>query len=432
LRSHGYAADRRRITIRGADGTETVRVWDRATVIAEYETAEGAPLRASRELVYLGPRLLCTYDAVDDASPDADAGAAVIHYHHPDRLSTRLVTAPRTSVGDAVEAPDVDILSLPYGTRLQPGPTSPIDSVFAGYRRDLATGLDDAVNRDYDPRLSRFITPDPIAPAGMRAERPQTANAYAYGAGDPVNALDPLGLIDIPWLIRWNEGGRRQEWDPVQRVWVETIEVRAPGRVSQAELSALARQVQETQRAERRGGGAGRGGGTQPRQQSCREMLTDIVGNPEMFMWGSVDGNRHLGGPVKISGETIGLAGINLTGPYYGAISAVGIEVEAGGAHGALLGGVEGITQHDWARGPAQHELGPIGLLELGTELGNYEFVGGLYSHHLTTTGSGMYVGMSFGPLSVGVGSNWDAGLALVVYRAMKYVLNPNRPRCTP
>ena len=433
LRTYGYAADRRRITIRSVDGdTETVRVWDRRTVIAEYQTAEGAPLRASRELVHLGPRLLCTYDAVDDASMNGDAGAAVIHYHHPDRLSTRVVTAPRTGAADAVEPPDVEILTLPYGTALATDPASQVVSLFAGYRRDLATGLDDAVNRDYDPRLGRFIAPDPIAPAGTRAELPQTANAYTYGAGDPVNNLDPLGLIDIPWLNRWNEGGRRQEWDPVQEVWVETIEVRAPasgpGRVvSQEDLNALARQVQGT-RTERRGGAAGRGGGPQPRQQSCRETLADIFGNPEIFMWGAVDGNRHLGGPVKITGETIGLAGFNLTGPYYGAIGAVGIEVEAAGGHGALFGGVERITQHDWAGGAAQHELGPIALLELG----NTRFVGGLYSHHLTTTGTGMYVGMSFGPLSVGVGSNLDAALALVVYRAMKYVLNPNRPTCTP
>jgi RHS repeat-associated protein len=41
--------------------------------------------------------------------------------------------------------------------------------------------------RAYAPNLGRFIQPDPIGTAGG-------INLYAYAGGDPVNAIDPLGL----------------------------------------------------------------------------------------------------------------------------------------------------------------------------------------------------------------------------------------------
>jgi hypothetical protein len=56
--------------------------------------------------------------------------------------------------------------------------------------------------RFYDPRLPRFLQPDPIGyAAGM--------NRYAYVGGDPVNRADPLGLKDgdvVVTGIRCKEG----------------------------------------------------------------------------------------------------------------------------------------------------------------------------------------------------------------------------------
>jgi RHS repeat-associated protein len=45
--------------------------------------------------------------------------------------------------------------------------------------------------RAYAPNLGRFIQPDPIGTAGG-------INLYAYAGGDPMNAVDPLGLMEQP------------------------------------------------------------------------------------------------------------------------------------------------------------------------------------------------------------------------------------------
>jgi hypothetical protein len=45
-------------------------------------------------------------------------------------------------------------------------------------------------NRMYDPALGQFLSRDPLAA--------RTGRAYTYGHGDPVNFVDPYGLIRIP------------------------------------------------------------------------------------------------------------------------------------------------------------------------------------------------------------------------------------------
>ena len=62
---------------------------------------------------------------------------------------------------------------------------------FAGYQYDAETGLYHTQNRYYDPRLGRFLSPDPLGQAAGR-------NVYAYVGGDPLDSVDPLGLCDNP------------------------------------------------------------------------------------------------------------------------------------------------------------------------------------------------------------------------------------------
>jgi len=58
---------------------------------------------------------------------------------------------------------------------------------FAGGLYDGDTGLVRFGERDYDSSVGRWTTKDPVGfPAGV--------NLYAYVAGDPINAVDPLGL----------------------------------------------------------------------------------------------------------------------------------------------------------------------------------------------------------------------------------------------
>ena len=59
---------------------------------------------------------------------------------------------------------------------------------FAGGLYDRDTGLVRFGARDYDPQLGRWTSKDTIGFGGG------DTNLYGYVVGDPVNAMDPLGL----------------------------------------------------------------------------------------------------------------------------------------------------------------------------------------------------------------------------------------------
>lgn len=76
---------------------------------------------------------------------------------------------------------------LPYGQSQTGTPPPGSGFGFAGYRYDAETGLYYVRNRYYDPRLGRWLQPDPIGQEGG-------VNLYAYVGNDPLNLTDPLGL----------------------------------------------------------------------------------------------------------------------------------------------------------------------------------------------------------------------------------------------
>jgi RHS repeat-associated protein len=78
----------------------------------------------------------------------------------------------------------------PYGEAKAGTPAS---ARYATYGRDT-TGLHCALNRHYDPRQGRFLSPDPYE-ASAGAADPQSWNRYAYVQNDPVNRADPTGLL---------------------------------------------------------------------------------------------------------------------------------------------------------------------------------------------------------------------------------------------
>jgi RHS repeat-associated protein len=69
----------------------------------------------------------------------------------------------------------------------------PVNPIFTTYDRSSSTGLDYAINRQYDPQ-DRFIQVDPAAMAAASPANPRTLNPYAYAGNDPVNNTDPTGL----------------------------------------------------------------------------------------------------------------------------------------------------------------------------------------------------------------------------------------------
>lgn len=77
------------------------------------------------------------------------------------------------------------------------GSPAPADGfAFAGFRNDPVTGLYDAGWRQYDAQNGRFISQDPVAGGLMT---PLTLNPYLYCLSDPINRVDPTGMI-VAWL----------------------------------------------------------------------------------------------------------------------------------------------------------------------------------------------------------------------------------------
>jgi RHS repeat-associated protein len=102
---------------------------------------------------------------------------------------------------------------LPFGDALrdvnEPGPMSAqtagptgqwtwsnsIRVQYAGMEKDVPTGLDHTPFRKYDSGWGRWTSPDPYG-SSMSTSDPQSFNRYAYTQNNPVNAVDPWGLVE--------------------------------------------------------------------------------------------------------------------------------------------------------------------------------------------------------------------------------------------
>ncbi|HEU4597120.1 MAG TPA: RHS repeat-associated core domain-containing protein, partial [Pyrinomonadaceae bacterium] len=183
LASYTYGDSKARLTMREG-ATRTYYAWAGGSVIGEYAETDGTATALSpqwaRNYIYLGGRLLATQQ------PNG-AGGDYVEYHHPDRLGTRVVS-------NATDANYYEQAALPFGTALNAESTGATGRRFTSYDRSLASGLDYAVNRHYDPMQGRFTQVDPLGMEAANLNDPQTLNMYAYCANDPVNQVDPSGL----------------------------------------------------------------------------------------------------------------------------------------------------------------------------------------------------------------------------------------------
>jgi RHS repeat-associated protein len=81
----------------------------------------------------------------------------------------------------------------PYGQE-RPSATQNGVEKFATYFRDADTALDYADQRYHAPGQGRFLTPDPYVASG-KSNDPGSWNRYLYSTGDPINFVDPSGLV---------------------------------------------------------------------------------------------------------------------------------------------------------------------------------------------------------------------------------------------
>lgn len=192
IATYTYGADRQRLishepALAGGQGLRTYYVEEGGTVSAEYtEVGSSTSPVWSKSYVYFAGRLLSTLTP--------NSGGALVDYHHPDRLGTRLVSnAQNTSYFEQV--------TLPFGTAFDLESSANATSRrFTSYDRAGTTGLDYASNRFYDPRQGRFSQVDPIAMDSVNLSNPQSLNLYAYCINDPVNLVDPSGLGFLSFL----------------------------------------------------------------------------------------------------------------------------------------------------------------------------------------------------------------------------------------
>ncbi|HWT03723.1 MAG TPA: RHS repeat-associated core domain-containing protein, partial [Pyrinomonadaceae bacterium] len=194
LAVYTYGSSNKRL-ISTEGNLNTYYAWSGEAVAAEYHEVDlSGAVKWAKSYVYLGGRLLSTITP----------GATVerVEYHHPDRLGTRLVT-------NNADTTSFEQVTLPFGMPLDAESTGASNRRFTSYDRSTSTGLDYAINRQYDSKQGRFTQADPIGMGAVSLNDPQTLNLYAYCGNDPVNRVDPNGLF-FGKLFKWI--GKALKW----------------------------------------------------------------------------------------------------------------------------------------------------------------------------------------------------------------------------
>ena len=81
----------------------------------------------------------------------------------------------------------------PFGEALLNASANDNQSDFTGHIRDKDTGLLYMQARYMDPNIGRFLSIDPVG--FLETGSPSYFNRYAYVANDPVNGIDPTGMV---------------------------------------------------------------------------------------------------------------------------------------------------------------------------------------------------------------------------------------------
>ncbi len=124
-----------------------------------------------------------------------------IYYFHPDHLGSA------TYLSDANGKPYQFFLNLPFGETMAEQRSGSFENQykFNGKELDAETGNYYYGARYYDPRISVWLSVDPLA------EKAPGWTPYRYGFNNPIKYTDPKGLFETKfgawWHRTWNGGG---------------------------------------------------------------------------------------------------------------------------------------------------------------------------------------------------------------------------------
>jgi len=167
-----YSYDGNRMRVKKSSGTLYWRATD-GSVIAETDLSGND----SNEYVLFGGRRIVRRDSSGN-----------VFYYQADQVgSTRAVVN-----SSGIVCYDADF--TPFGQEIAHTNTCDPHYKFTGYHSDSETGMYYAFNRYYNPRIGRFMSPDPLGVASADYSNPQSMNRYAYVLNNPLMNIDPRGL----------------------------------------------------------------------------------------------------------------------------------------------------------------------------------------------------------------------------------------------
>ena len=158
------------------------------------------------------------------------SGSEETSYIHSDRLgSTHVVQGANGALQERHQDPFGNPVRID-GSRLDPtlsasppGAATPsaVTRGFTGHEEETDLGLVNMIGRTYDPRLGRFLQPDPLVQAPFFS---QSYNRYAYVFNNPVGMTDPTGFAG-----NWEDpdSGKKYEWDEEVTVTYSLAELQA-------------------------------------------------------------------------------------------------------------------------------------------------------------------------------------------------------------
>ncbi|WP_392666807.1 RHS repeat-associated core domain-containing protein [Streptomyces sp. LN785] len=115
-----------------------------------------------------------------------DSGSGKVTYLMADtQASTQLAVDAKTGTATRRRY-------TPFGDERSGNLPTGTDHGFLGKTEDAATVLSLLGARAYDPKLGRFLSPDPLS----TPYDPQNLSAFSYTHNDPINFKDPTGLCD--------------------------------------------------------------------------------------------------------------------------------------------------------------------------------------------------------------------------------------------